>query len=180
MAKPKKINVSVMDPTSEPYKILHSVLDKHHDDIRTARVQIALAWRYRLKSDPDGILVLGKCIKITDLHKEFMDYDFIIILNYEAWQSFSLAQKEALIDHELCHASIAVDEETGENKVDERGRTVFRIRKHNIEEFREIIERHGCYKDDLKKFAEAILKEKKESQQLPLQQEPNVAGSRAN
>lgn len=44
------------------------------------------------------------------------------------------------------------------SSTDEYGRSVWRTRKHDIEEFHAVIERHGCYKKDLEKFAEALLK----------------------
>jgi hypothetical protein len=45
---------------------------------------------------------------------------------------------------------------TGEPAYDERGRLVYRTRKHDIEEFAVIVERYGCYKRDLEQFAAAL------------------------
>lgn len=158
MAKRKKVNVELItDERSEPYQILSEML-RHHGEIRHAR--LALAWNIRLKPDTDGKLILGKCIKTTDLQKEFAEYDFVIALNREAWSGFSVEQKRALMDHELCHAAPAEDEE-GDQKWDERERRVWRIRKHDIEEFSEVVQRHGCYKRDLERFAEALAKKAK-------------------
>lgn len=97
--------------------------------------------------------------RTTDLQREFMPYDFIILLNQEVWndKEFGPEKKAALIDHELCHAEVALDRD-GEPKVDERLRRVWRTRKHDIEEFRAVVQRHGCYKYDLEKFAETLLK----------------------
>ena len=68
--------------------------------------------------------------------------------------------------HELCHAAPAFDDDTGEQKVDAADRLVWRTRKHDIEEFRSVVTNHGCYKRDLMKFAEALLK-KKETPIIP-------------
>lgn len=62
------------------------------------------------------------------------------------------------MDHELCHAAPAYDEDTGEQKVDAADRLVWRVRRHDIEEFRSVVTHHGCYKADLEKFADALLK----------------------
>lgn len=107
-------------------------------------------------------MILGKCIKASDLQRELVAYDFVILLNKEVWESpeFTEEKKRALVDHELCHAAPAEDKDTGEQKTDEKGRPVWRIRKHDIEEFRCIVERHGRYKSDLEAFAEALLKSK--------------------
>lgn len=68
----------------EPYKLLQEVRALHHGDTKEAR--IALAWKLRTAADKDGRIVLGKCIKVSDLHREFADYDFIITLNKEFWE----------------------------------------------------------------------------------------------
>jgi hypothetical protein len=162
MAKPKKIQYEPIDPkgNSEPYRLLKEARDNWHDDIHQAR--IALAWRKELKPDVDGHLVLGKCVKASDLQRELVDWDFVILLNREVWSTteFDRNKKLALLDHELCHAAPVLDKETLEPKYDVRGRRVWRIRKHDIEEFQSVVQHHGTYKRDLEKFAEAILKAK--------------------
>lgn len=65
MGKPKRINFELIeDLESEPYQILNQ-MRVHHDGISEAAV--ALAWRERLTPDTDGHLILGKCVKVTDL-----------------------------------------------------------------------------------------------------------------
>ena len=158
MAKEKKINFELIPRDHAPYAILNE-MRKHHPELVNA--SIALAWRTRLKSDKDGHLVLGKCVKASDLQRELVEYDFVILLNREVWEEdFNDAQKCALMDHELCHVTVAKDED-GFSKQDERGRPVWRTRKHDIEEFQAIIERHGFYKNDLERFAEEALKRRK-------------------
>ena len=170
--KPKKVNFDLIEEKidgkySEPYRILHEML-KHHAEIENAK--IVLAWRKNLKRDVDGHMVLGKCIKISDREKAvhvLSRWDFVILLNREVWQDsgFTADKKRALMDHELCHAAPSLGKDL-EPKYDENGRAIYRSRKHDIEEFRCIVERHGCYKADLEKFAEALLK-KRETPILP-------------
>jgi len=159
--KPKPINFELIPPMDgthepEPYRILRTIREAHHPDLAKAR--IALAWRKKLKRDRDGHLVLGKCVKITDLQREFHEFDYVILLNREVWldDAFTPEKKHALIDHELCHADAARDKD-GFPKRDERDRFVWRTRKHDIEEFRDVVRRHGCYKADLEEFAQALL-----------------------
>lgn len=173
MGKPKKINFDLIAEGEEPYRIMASVR-RFHSDIADA--MIALAWRTNLKPDKDGHLILGKCVKASDLQREFSNYDFVILLNREVWEDpgFTDDKKRALVDHELCHAAAATDEDGV--KWDERGRRVWRCRKHDIEEFHAIVQRHGCYKHDLELFAEALLKKRK----TPLFQDAAEHGVRAN
>lgn len=159
--KRKKVNYQLIPPpgkgqVSEPYQLLRNARDQWHEDLERAR--IALAWHLSLKPDKDGHLVLGRCVKISDLQKEMAEWDFVIVLNREVWESseFTRDKKLALLDHELCHAAVSEDAD-GELKYDERDRPVFRMRKHDIEEFNGVVKRHGCYKRDLEKFAELIL-----------------------
>lgn len=163
-AKPKTINFKLIpekdgDHEPEPYRIMREMVEKYHEDLHGAR--IAMAWRIALKADKDGHLMLGKCVKASDLQKEFSEYDFVILLNREVWLSdeFTLEKKQALVDHELCHATFAPDKD-GFKKRDERDRIVWRTRKHDIEEFFDIVRRHGCYKRDLQAFAEVLLRKK--------------------
>ena len=158
--KGKTVNYEIIprkaDRGKEPYKMLDELITKYHPHLTNAR--IGLAWHVALKPDVDGHLVLGRCIKVSDLQKEFAEFDFIIVLNRQVWYNdqFDAPKKMALVDHELCHAEMARDAE-GEDKSDERGRPVYRIRKHDIEEFTEIVRRHGCYKADLEVFAKALM-----------------------
>ena len=53
------------------------------------------------------------------------------------------------------HAARKYDDK-GEPVIDERGRPVYRMRKHDIEEFADVVARYGCYKADLESFAAAL------------------------
>ena len=159
MSKPKAINFELIDrdAQSEPYAVLDEMRGKWHRDI--AEANIALAWRENLEADKDGHIVLGKCVKASDLQRELVEYDYVILLNYDAWGEFSDAQRRALMDHELAHAAPSMDEDNV-IKRDERGRPVWRTRAHDIEEFQSVVEHHGCYKHDIEKFAEELLRKR--------------------
>jgi hypothetical protein len=164
MGKPKKIafqlilpdDVSIID---RPHELLSEVRAENHFD--TAKARIALAWKKGSKANCDGHIVLGFLMRATDLQRELVDYDFVIVLNKEVWEDpeFTTAQKRALLDHEMCHAARACDGD-GEPSIDTKGRPVWRTRGHDIEEFEEIVARHGCYKRDLERFAQTIIRRK--------------------
>jgi hypothetical protein len=155
-----------MKPLPEPYRLLAEIRKAHHPDLKEAK--IVLAWQKGIKADKDGHVMLGKCIKIGDLQKELADWDFVITLNFDVWQSseWTREKKMALLDHELMHAAESLDKD-GEPKVDAKGRRQWRIRKHDVEEFSAIIERHGIWKRDLERFAEAIMKTKQKTLEFP-------------
>ena len=160
--KPKKIKVSLIareDPTvkGSPYKILDRLVGAHHAHLSEAR--IALAWHVGWNGDADGHLKVGRAKKASDLDRELHGYDFVILLNRFVWNlvEWTDVEMSALLDHELCHCSVRLDKE-GEAQRDEHNRTVWRIRKHDVEEFQEIMHRHGAWKGDLKTFIKEALR----------------------
>jgi hypothetical protein len=162
MGKPKKINFEIISDEHESYRILDEIRSEHHEE--TASARIALAWQKGIKPDTDGHIVLGKCVKMSDPQKQFIPFDFVIVLNRETYNDirFTTHMKQALLHHEMLHAARSYDNE-GEPKVDERGHPVWRTRQHDIQEFTEVVRIYGTYKRDLEQFAEALLKSKKPS-----------------
>jgi hypothetical protein len=55
--------------------------------------------------------------------------------------------------HELCHADVTIDEESGEPVYNEAGRKVWRIRKHDFEEFQSVVRKYGTWTGELQEFA---------------------------
>lgn len=160
--KPKKVNYRVLARSGEPelYELMDSLIAEHHGDLGHAN--IAIAWRFGWKPDADGRLTLGQMKKASDVDRQLHGHDFALLLNYEAWTAaeFTQSQKLALLDHELCHAAISYDED-GEPRRDEQDNLVYRVRKHTIEEFTEVVRRHGLWRHDLQAFAEASVQAKK-------------------
>lgn len=159
LGKPKRVSYELIARDSvvghPMYTMLDGLVSAHHEDLRDAR--IALAWCTSWKPDVDGRVTLGKCKKASDLDRELAAFDFVILLRRVFWRDERVLdpQRSALLDHELCHAARKFDD-NGEPVIDERQRPVYRIRKHDIEEFTDIVARHGCYKADLEAFAAAL------------------------
>jgi hypothetical protein len=137
------------------YAMCNDLVEAHHEEIINAR--IALAWALTWKADVDGHVKLGQCKKASDLDRELHPFDFVVLLNAEWWQDGRVtdAQRRALLDHELEHATVKLDED-GEPARDSKDRVIYRLRKHDIEEFSSIVARHGTYKRDLEHFAAAL------------------------
>lgn len=162
MAIEKGVNVQLIKKAdengevTEPYRIMDALIVQHHPHLADAN--IAIAWRFGWTEDADGRLRLGQCSKGSDLDRELHGFDFVILLNHEAWNhaEFTEKQRRMLIDHELCHAQVAEDED-GEVKRDVKQRIVYRIRKHDIEEFEEIVQRHGFQTAALESFAKTCI-----------------------
>jgi len=157
----KRIAYQLIEPDSQVgqpmYRLLADLVEEHHEEIEDAR--IALAWCTSWRPDVDGRVTLGKCKKASDLDRELQACDVVILLSKFWWQDLavSAAQRAALLDHELCHVTVKLDDRTHEPTYDERGRKVYRTRKHDLEEFEAVVARHGCYKRDLESFAKTLL-----------------------
>lgn len=139
----------------QAYEMLRALVASYRPDLVDTR--IALAWCTSWKPDPDGRVTIGKCRKASDLDRELMEFDFIILLSKDFWLDLKVtdAQRRALLDHELMHAAVKIGE-NGEPEEDAKGRTVYRVRKHDIEEFADTVRRHGIYRGDLDTFAAAL------------------------
>lgn len=133
-----------------------------HKELKPAR--IAIAWMIRVKPNKDGHVTLGKMKKASELDRELHGFDAVLILNEEHWRILQPEQRLALVDHELCHLAPSLDPNTLDQREDAHGKKLWRIRKHDIEEFRGVVERHGLYKSDLSDFVRAAA----QSKALPL------------
>lgn len=169
-AKPIAYSLLLRADHASVYKALDALIKAHHEELATARIALAFCTSWR--ADPDGRHTIGRCKRASDLDRELAAFDFVILLQQEFWTSPNVtnAQRDALLDHELCHATVKRDPVTGDPLEDERGRIVYRLRKHDLEEFAEIAARHGTWKRDLEIFAQALARAERGGEQgrLPI------------
>lgn len=137
----------------EAYRTMDELVARWHEELTGAK--IVIAWMRGLKPNADDQLPLGKAIKQGDLPRQLHQRDFILGLNREAFGVFTADRRRALIDHELCHMAVKLDK-AGEPKKDALGRIIYRVRKHDIEEFRAVVSRFGLWKADLQAFVDSI------------------------
>lgn len=188
--KPKKVAYRLIEENDFRYagisKIVRETVHAHHRHLGDAK--IALAWHAGYKPDTDGHVVLGKFKRASDLDRQLVDYDFILILNREFWTGPTTTdeQRRALVDHELCHGQVKNGPD-GEPLEDELGKVIYRTRKHDVEEFAEIVERHGIYKRDLELFFQAArrapslpFKDKAEEKPTPKRRGPKPVAAEAD
>lgn len=70
--------------------------------------------------------------------------DFILIFDAKMWEIMEPHQRTALVDHELCHC---VQNDKGDG---------WALRGHDLEEFSEVVDRHGLYLPDVLRMAKAM------------------------
>ena len=124
-----------------------SIIAQYH----THLINCKIAYVYRNKPMKSGGRVLfataQKCNALTrDLCKISggEGFDFIVIINYEAWNLLTDNQKNAVIDHTLCHC-LTDELENGDVKLS--------IAPHEINEFSTILDHWGPeIFEDLRRF----------------------------
>lgn len=131
--------------------IAKELIDKHHQ----ARCMIQMkdiGWLWNMQGYNDG--TYAKCRRISDQMRIFFKdpVEFIIEIDFDKWQLMHDYQQVALIDHELMHIDYKENEKTGE-------RTPC-LRRHDFEEFVDIIHRHGAWNTVLNEVKDSLEKHK--------------------
>lgn len=96
----------------------------------------------------DKCSYVGKCSKATGKWQYLIDKDYVIEVWSGFWEAATDKQKEALLYHELMHINCEEDDDSGEIK--------WKIRKHDIEEFEEVVATYGAWNNSLDKFSLAL------------------------
>lgn len=109
-----------------------------------------IKYLFKVNRNQEG--VLGKCMKATGVWAFLSEYDFVISINKDFWDKASDNQKNALLYHELLH--VEWREGTGKREGS------WKIRKHDLEEFFNVVNKYGCWKEDLGIFRN-VIKDKK-------------------
>ncbi len=118
------------------------LIEKFHKHLRDAR--IGFLFRSQA-SRSQGLIVLAKAQLVTARWKPLLkeELDFIIWIAENYWvEELTAKQRTALLDHELCHCA----GEWGE----------WTMRGHDIEEFNQILSRHGEWHPALEEAGEAL------------------------
>lgn len=82
----------------------------------------------------NGKPVLGECIKVQDLYKEFCPYDFLIVFYEPNIEGKTGEQLRILTEHELLHVGI---------EEDRNGDPRYFIRPHDYADFKQIADKYG-------------------------------------
>ena len=123
--------------------LVQQEIDSYHTHLRGAKVGVVFKEKATKR---DGRLILGTAERVSAKQRVAgLDFDFLITLAYDQWERLSLGQRSALVDHELCHCRY--DDVDGAS-----------MRGHDVEEFQEVIDRHGLWRSDLVKVAESFQK----------------------
>jgi predicted metallopeptidase len=130
-------------------KIAQRLIKAHHPELVTSEVRIDYVWRSQASSK-GGVVARGAARKITGLHAHLAGSPgpfFVIEIARDEWDVLGKPARDALVDHELMHCGVTVDDETGEWKAV--------LQEHDIEEFVDVVRRHGITTEEQKAFGSA-------------------------
>jgi Putative phage metallopeptidase len=141
----------------EVRQVAEKIIDEHHPHLKDAKHVIGF---YERDGKSDWA---GKAKKCTAFERHVTDYMLFVFINKDAWSYLLPEQKEALVDHELCHFSRSYYKEHDKEKdewitkyEDATDPDSWSIREHDVEEFSDIIKRHGLWETGIENFAEAV------------------------
>lgn len=102
--------------------------------IKNSSVRIAYLESDSCKKDGKEKLVLGECEKVAPKNMWAIAYDFTITLYRNNLVGMTESQIRIVMFHELLHVAIEPDGDGGE---------LYSVRKHDLEDFKVIIDRYG-------------------------------------
>lgn len=148
---------TVIRPALTAQELAVDLIAEHHEHLEEARI----LWLFTTaKSTRGGRAVLGKS-KRLGAEARFLSsgnvsiregYDFVLVIAEQSWTSMGASQRLALVDSLLCRCAIREVENKTTGRVTKTWYTV----SPDVEEFSEVIRRHGLWLPELKTMARAI------------------------
>ena len=137
MAKEYKRQTDIASQTT-------SVIGKWHLHLKAYRL-VAVGVTGGMKSKDKTVFAK---VKVASAMEECLGRcDIILQVNMEIWVNLNGRERRALLDHEMCHVREIADKDGGKRLT---------VVHHDIGEFAAIINRHGLWDSDLKRFFKAI------------------------
>lgn len=127
-----------------PKSVIHiaeALIRQYHPWLQEANIAFVMRSEAQKRGNR---MILGSTSKVPAKVQVLAEYDFLIWLSETDYEAMSDAQREALIDHELMHCKRS------------RDGLGWSLREHDVQEFTEIIQRHGLWTHDLRSMDAAI------------------------
>jgi len=124
-------------------KIAQPIINANHRHLKSVKIEYVFASKTPVTN---GKSIWGKLIKISGVNAylsgDVGDY-FVMQISKPIWDELKPEKRKALVDHELCHGG-----------VDAHGKLF--IKPHDLEEFAEVVNRHGIWTTEVEKMAKAV------------------------
>lgn len=127
--KPKPVVKREFEISAELKDIAEKVISAENMELSPATVEYLLVYPNISK------VVAGRCVRSGKELRFFSGYDYLIEISGQLWDALDDSVRYVLLHHELMHIMPVMNDKTGEWK--------FELRKHDIEDFSNIIKKHG-------------------------------------
>lgn len=154
MTKPKLVNWELIED-SEIYDLVNDLIQKYHSGGETniSNLCYVLMWKHNIKPDQDGFVRLATISKSNDQIRELRPHDVIIGINKYIWEILNDNQKMAVLDSQLERVAVSIDKKTKIIKEDDRGRTIYRLRRPEVLDEQTLTRRHNTTLQAVQEFA---------------------------
>lgn len=164
---PRETNIQLADEVGDYGRIL---IAKYHEHLSDAKILYLFTDQRRKRCDR---VLVGTASRLdamsrflaSGLQSVLSGPDFLMLIDVQEWSTLDDAQRRAVVDHELCHMAVFVSEDgrtwerltPGDHK-DEYQFWRYGLRGHDIEEFSDVVKRHGWWRRDLpeNQFADVV------------------------
>lgn len=136
----------------DPAREARLLILAHHPHLREAKIR----WLFvdkRVKCVPKLLNPLERYLESGRSRLAAAGAEFLVLLSLDDWNVLDDGARAATVDHRLTHMARIRDPETDE--------TAWAIRLHEVEEFVDVVRRHGLYRPELREMVAA-------ARQLPL------------
>jgi len=126
-------------PAPEVEEVARELIPEYHAHLAEAKIE----YLYRVGTwNSKGKVMMAKIHVLSGREKHLTGLDIVMEVNRAVWGELDAQQREALIDHKLCHV---VEGKDGYKRVD-----------HDLGEFSAVIRRHGLWNHEVQGFVKAV------------------------
>lgn len=161
--------VATLTVAHEVRAIANPLMHEHHGHLAGAQILFIFTDQKRKRCDRVRLGSAGKLTALQRFLSSGLDSveagaDFVVLIDENMWARLATPARLALVDHELCHCAVFIKDgkqwrrlADGEH-TDEFEYWHYGIRGHDLEEFGEVLYRHGFWKPDAleRRFGEIV------------------------
>ena len=94
-----------------------------------------------------GKSIMAKIRRASPLESFLSGFEIVLMIDTDTWENLEIPQRTALLDHEFCHVTVELDKAGNEKLV---------MVGHDLEEFGDVVRRHGVWLPDIGQFAQQL------------------------
>lgn len=131
---------STYAPAESVETLAQSLIGTYHPELATARIGYGFIERVPKKG---GRELSGKAVKVSGRWMYLTELDFYIEVAAPKWNEMNEEERTALVDH-LLESCTGEEQEEGDMK--------WVVREPDVQEFTNILQRHGAWTESLRGF----------------------------